>query len=90
MEVRIPPPIIRTGWAKKEGKRVKNLKKRWFVLVGTGVIRYFSDKLAFEPKGEIVITPSTVCFLSQSRPSHLPQRREPASRCSSIPAAASG
>jgi hypothetical protein len=69
MEVRVPPTILRTGWATKEGQHVKNWKRRWFVLLQTGVIRYFTDKLAFEPKGEIVITPSTVCFRSHSRAS---------------------
>jgi hypothetical protein len=57
-----------TFWGVKEGARVKNWKRRWFVLLSTGELRYFEDPDAVEEVGHAQIQSTSVSFLSHPRP----------------------
>jgi hypothetical protein len=52
-----------TFWANKEGATIKTWKKRWFVLLSDGRIRYFDAEDSTTQRGEIVFAPGNV-FLS--------------------------
>lgn len=54
------PSVIYTGWGVKQGGNVKTWKKRWFVLLSNGLLRYFIDKLSNEEQGSIEIKKETV------------------------------
>ena len=41
----------REGWLTKQGGRIKTWKRRWVVLDESGVLYYFEDPKAAEPKG---------------------------------------
>jgi len=58
------PNIIHTGWGVKRGSTVKNWKRRWFVLLSNGLLRYFTDKLAIEEQGHVIIDAQTNIFTS--------------------------
>eukprot|EP00002_Diphylleia_rotans_P039621 TRINITY_DN9225_c0_g1_i1.p1 TRINITY_DN9225_c0_g1~~TRINITY_DN9225_c0_g1_i1.p1 ORF type:complete len:567 (-),score=107.11 TRINITY_DN9225_c0_g1_i1:167-1867(-) len=51
--------VDKQGWLTKEGRIVKNWKKRWFVLQGTQ-LKYFEDDTEREMKGFIDMTTSIV------------------------------
>jgi hypothetical protein len=57
------PRIVHLGWAVKQGGNVKNWKKRWFVLLSNGTLRYFTDKMTIAEKGHIDIQKETVVIL---------------------------
>ena len=59
--------IVNTGWGTKQGGNIKNWKKRWFVLLSNGCLRYFVDKLACDEQGHIDILKHTVPSISNSR-----------------------
>lgn len=58
------PKIIKTGWGIKQGSKVKNWKRRWFVLLDNGQLRYFEDKNSFQEKGHYSINKQTTFTLS--------------------------
>ena len=51
--------IVHVGWADKEGQKIKNWKRRWFVLVNDGTLRYFENKSSFAEKGHVTIDKNT-------------------------------
>ena len=55
----LTPSISYSGWAMKLGARVKNWKRRWFVLLSNGKLRYFEDKNAYQEKGHLQINKKT-------------------------------
>lgn len=59
--------IIHMGWGVKIGKNVKNLKRRWFVLLSTGELKYFVDKMAITAQGQVQINYDTVYLFSNTR-----------------------
>ena len=56
--------IIYSGWGIKKGSTVKNWKRRWFVLLSNGLLRYFVDKSSFEEQGHVEIDSQTNIFTS--------------------------
>ncbi|EAY14458.1 PH domain containing protein [Trichomonas vaginalis G3] len=73
------PKIIKTGWGIKLGSRVKNWKRRWFVLLSDGSLRYFEDKITFSEKGYYQIDKNTTfkiaCASSEGIPIHLTNKK---------------
>jgi hypothetical protein len=51
----IPEEVTRTGWLYKQGEKVKNWKKRWFVLKDNK-LTYYSSKTDKQPKGSIALS----------------------------------
>jgi hypothetical protein len=56
-----------TFWAQKEGGHVKNWKRRWFVLLSDGHVRYFKAQDSIEQSGEIDLSGGDVYLGSNSR-----------------------
>lgn len=52
--------IVHTGFGTKQGSTVKNWKKRWFVLLSNGKLRYFVDKGQSTEQGHVNILKDTV------------------------------
>jgi hypothetical protein len=53
------PPMLRCGFMLKKGDRVKNWKRRFFVLKGDGEIAYYADKDNPKPRGVINLKDAT-------------------------------
>ena len=68
----IPIRISFSGWAVKLGARVKNWKRRWFVLLSNGTLRYFEDKNAFQEKGHIKLDHSTSVSIAPATSEGIP------------------
>ena len=64
--------IIHTGFGTKKGSTVKSWKRRWFVLLSNGSLRYFSDKFAPDEKGRMEINKSTDIIISPSNQGEIP------------------
>ncbi|EAX92279.1 PH domain containing protein [Trichomonas vaginalis G3] len=64
--------IIKTGWAVKLGQRVKSWKRRWFVLLGNGHLRYFVDKSTYIEQGCMILTKNTCITVSCATSSGVP------------------
>ncbi|GAB1227251.1 hypothetical protein ENUP19_0346G0040 [Entamoeba nuttalli] len=45
--------VLKSGVMIKEGSKVKNWKKRWFVFHNNGMLDYFTDKKATDQKGSV-------------------------------------
>lgn len=58
--------IVFTGWGVKKGSNVKNWKRRWFVLLSDGNLRYFTDKLSYEEQGSVLVEQNTNIFTAPS------------------------
>ena len=61
-----------TGWALKLGSHMKNWKRRWFVLLSDGTLRYFPDKTTYQEKGHIMIDRSTMIKVEPATPEGVP------------------
>ena len=64
--------IAFSGWAVKLGSRVKNWKRRWFVLLSNGALRYFEDKTTFQEKGHIELDKSTTVSIAPATAEGIP------------------
>ena len=67
-----PIRIAYSGWAMKLGARVKNWKRRWFVLLSNGTLRYFEDKTSFQEKGRIQIDKGTTISIAPATAEGIP------------------
>ena len=61
-----PISIVAMGWGTKQGGKVKNWKKRWFVLLSNGILRYFVDKSSYAEQGHVELGKQTVLLFSNS------------------------
>ena len=46
--------VLKEGWMRKKGYRVKNIKERWFVFT-PHLITYYETQRELKKKGDIVI-----------------------------------
>lgn len=56
--------IVKTGWGVKQGSKVKSWKRRWFVLLSNGILRYFEDKISYVEKGRYELNKQTTFSVS--------------------------
>ncbi|KAL7719440.1 non-specific serine/threonine protein kinase [Entamoeba marina] len=47
--------VLKTGFMVKEGSKIKNWKKRWFVFRSTGMLEYYTDKKNTEDKKRVML-----------------------------------
>ena len=67
-----PVRICHSGWAMKLGARVKNWKRRWFVLLSNGILRYFEDKTSFQEKGRVQLDKTTSISIAPATAEGIP------------------
>ena len=66
------PEIVLVDWGIKQGSTVKNWKRRWFVLLSNGLLRYFVDKSVVDEQGSIQIDSNTMVILAPTKPEGIP------------------
>ena len=68
----VPFKILHAGWAFKLGSKVKNWKRRWFVLLSNGNLRYFEDKDSFQEKGHLQLDKMTAISIAPATKEGVP------------------